>query len=275
MTRARRTVRDITTVGVLAVLMGSVYLLPPDTSLGEIQRAGLLRACIPPEYPPLVTADPQHPGIEVELLQALAGELGVRLELSRVSAMGRDFNPRSWGLNRAQCQVIAGGVVDSPLTRSFLDVVIPHAETGWAVVTPEPQAAPAVGRLDGGRIGVLVGVSGLDRIALSRYLRDRGVQPVIVASAEDLVAGLSEGRFEAAVTEALLAEQIAAAQGWSAAWLKGELERRSLVIGLWKGDLTLKRALAGAFARLEAHGEVGQILERYLGTGASAVDPSD
>ena len=35
------------------------------------------------------------------------------LVLSENRAMGRDFNPRNWGLNRAQCQVIAGGVVDS------------------------------------------------------------------------------------------------------------------------------------------------------------------
>ena len=53
-------------------LLGGVYLLPPDTSLAEVRKAGVLRACMPPSYPPLVTGDRDAPGIDVELLQALA-----------------------------------------------------------------------------------------------------------------------------------------------------------------------------------------------------------
>ena len=43
-------------------LLGAVYLLPPDTSLGEVRKAGVLRACMPPNYPPLVTGDPRCAG---------------------------------------------------------------------------------------------------------------------------------------------------------------------------------------------------------------------
>ena len=43
-------------------LLGAVYLLPPDTSLGEVRKAGVLRACMPPSYPPLVTGDSDAPG---------------------------------------------------------------------------------------------------------------------------------------------------------------------------------------------------------------------
>ena len=53
-------------------LLAGVYLLPADTSLSEVRRGGLLRACMPPVYPPLVTSDPSAPGIDVELLRALA-----------------------------------------------------------------------------------------------------------------------------------------------------------------------------------------------------------
>ena len=64
-------------------------------------------------------------------------------------------------------------------------------------------------------------------------------------SADALVAGLREGRFEAGVTEKLLADQIAAREHWRADWLPGDLPRYPVAFGLWKGDLTLKRALAG------------------------------
>ena len=68
-------------------------MLPPDTSLSEVRKAGLLRACMPPDYPPLVTGNRDAPGIDVELLQALAAKLGVNLVITSNPAMGQDFNP--------------------------------------------------------------------------------------------------------------------------------------------------------------------------------------
>src|SRR5262249_62254345 len=39
-------------------LLAGVYALPSDTSLAEVRKATILRACMPPTYPPLVTGDP-------------------------------------------------------------------------------------------------------------------------------------------------------------------------------------------------------------------------
>jgi ABC-type amino acid transport substrate-binding protein len=240
--------------------LAAVYLLPPDTSLKEVRKAGTLRACVPYRYPPLVTEDPAAPGIDIELLAGIAKDLGLRLDLSRNEAMGRDFNPRAWHVTRAQCEVLGGGIVASPVTRSFLETSPPYEETGWAFVLPAPLAT-----IEGRRAGVLAGVSGLDRIALARYLRDRKVELAIVPAAADLVQGLRDGRFDFGVTERLAAGQIAAREGWHAEWAPAELPRYPLVLGLWKGDLTLKRAIVGALARLERDGETAAILSRYLG----------
>jgi ABC-type amino acid transport substrate-binding protein len=95
-------------------LLAAVNLLPPDTSLSEVRAAGVLRACLPAAYPPLVTGDPAAPGIDVELLRELAKNMDLRLVVSTNAAMGRDFNPRNWHITRAQCDVLAGGVVASP-----------------------------------------------------------------------------------------------------------------------------------------------------------------
>jgi ABC-type amino acid transport substrate-binding protein len=243
--------------------LAAVYLLPPDTSLQEVRRAGILRACVPYLYPPLVTADAAAPGIDIELLDGVAKKLAVRLDLSRNEAMGRDFNPRSWHVTRAQCEVLGGGIVASPETRSFLETSPPYEETGWAFIEPMPLAA-----IEGRRAGVLAGTSGLDRIALARYLRERKVELTIVPNAPDLATGLRDRRFDFAVAERLLADQIAAREGWQVEW--APLPRYPLVIGLWKGDLTLKRAIVGALAQLERDGETAAILGRYLGARRTA-----
>jgi ABC-type amino acid transport substrate-binding protein len=241
-------------------LLGAVYLLPPDTSLSEVRKAGVLRACMPLSYPPLVTGDRDAPGIDVELLQALAKDMGVRLVVTPNAAMGQDFNPRNWHVTRAQCEVLAGGVVVSPTTKSFLETSPPYAQTGWALIVPRLPAD-----IQGRRVGVLTGISGLDRLALSSYLRAQQAQAVIVPSASELVQGLRDGRFDFGITERLLGEQLAARNGWSVAWTPAELPRYPVAFGLWKGDLTLKRAIADGMDNLRRNGEVAAIVGRYIG----------
>ena len=241
-------------------LLGGVYFLPADTSLREVRRAGLLRACMPPLYPPLVTADPAAPGIDVELLRALAKGLGLTFAMTPNPVMGQDFNPRNWRVTRAQCEVLAGGVVASPVTRSFLETSPSYAQTGWAFILPKPIA-----NVQSLRAGVLAGISGLDRIALSRFLRAKNVEITIATNAAELVNGLRQGRFDFGITEMLSAQQIATREGWVAEWAPPELPRFAVVFGLWKGDLTLKRAIVDGLARLESNGEIARIMARYRG----------
>jgi polar amino acid transport system substrate-binding protein/cystine transport system substrate-binding protein/membrane-bound lytic murein transglycosylase F len=254
----RRLARDLAGVAVVVSLLLLVTLLPPDTSLSEVRANGAIRACVPTSYPPLVTGDPDRPGIDIELLRAVADRIGVALLLSPSDAIGRDFNPRNWAINRGKCQILAGGVVDSPLTRSFLDTGPPYARTGWAVLAPAPLA-----ELDGHTLGVLTIVSGLDRIGLASWLRRHEVTARVVRSGAALVAGIADGRLDGGITEALLAGELAAGHGWWVAPLPDELPRYNLVFGLWKGDLTLKRAIVRAFRQLESDGTLAAILERY------------
>jgi ABC-type amino acid transport substrate-binding protein len=246
-------------------LLGGVYALPPDTSLSEVRKSGLLRVCMPPSYPPLVTGNPEAPGIDVELVQAVANKLGVRMVVNLNQAIGQDFNPRNWRVTRAQCEVLAGGVVASPTTRSFLETSPSYAQTGWALVAPKPPAD-----IQGRRVGVLTGISGLDRLALSRYLRAQAAEVTIVPNAAEFVQGLRAGRFDVGVTERLLGGQLAAREGWSVEWAAAELPRYPVVFGLWKGDLTLKRAIVSGLETLARDGEVAKIIARYIGDARAA-----
>jgi polar amino acid transport system substrate-binding protein/cystine transport system substrate-binding protein/membrane-bound lytic murein transglycosylase F len=255
--------RDVITFSGVFGLLGAVYLLPPDTALQQVRAAGTLRVCIPPSYPPLVTGNPAAPGIDVELLRAIARELDVRLVTVVNPAMGRDFNPRAWRITRAQCEILAGGVVGSRTTRSFLDTTPGYAETGWAWVSPHPGVP-----LQGHRVGVLVGVSGLDRVALGAWLRAAKAQVTVVTDATDLAQGLQDGRFDVGVTERLFAVQLAEPKGWAVGSMPAELSRYPIVFGLWKGDLTLKRAIVSAQQRVRQSGEMARIMAQYIPAGS-------
>ena len=253
-------------LGLIIVLLLLVGSVPPDTSLSEIRKTGSLKVCIPTTYPPLVTGDPAQPGIDIEILRAISDYIGVKLLLSPNDAMGRDFNLLNWGITRGNCQVLAGGFVDTKLTRSFLDTGPPYAKTGWAIVTPAPLEY-----IGGLTVGVLTNISGLDRIGLSKYLRAQDIKVRIMRDSQALVDGIAGGELDGGITEALLASKLAGDNDWWATSLPDELARYNLVFGFWKGDLTLKRKVAQAFRQLQSDGTLGTILDRY---GARRVIPS-
>ncbi len=241
----------ISALAVLGLVLG-VSFLPPDTSLQLIRESGTLRVCVPPSYPPLVNSvgDPDAPGYDIELIREIADRLDLRVSFATNQAITRDFNPRSWGITRAQCQLIAGGVVASPTTRSFLDTSPAYLQTGWAIVSPGP-----IQSLAGVSVGFFAGLSGLDRLGLSRYLRQAGADIVVVSSREALIEGIASGRLAAGVTEALTARTIAGdVEEWVVTWMPDSLGRYDIAIGLWKGDLTLKRAIADIVYDLTAEG---------------------
>jgi polar amino acid transport system substrate-binding protein/cystine transport system substrate-binding protein/membrane-bound lytic murein transglycosylase F len=260
----RNALGSLPILGVLA----AVYLLPPDTSLSEVRRAGALHVCLPPTAPPFVTGDAAMPGMDIEILQALSHDLGLTLARTEEPAMGRDFNPRAWHVTRAACEVLAGGIVASPMTRAFLETSPPYSETGWAIITQQPSPAKELTWTDlhGRKLGVFAPPSGLDRIALASRLRAEEAQVSIAPTADALAAGLREGRLEAAVTEQLLADTIATREHWSVQWLPPDLPRFAIAFGLWKGDLTLKRALGGALEDHLRDGTIAAIRAKYLGS---------
>src|SRR5262249_25105006 len=67
-----------------------------------------------------------------------------------------------------------------------------------------------------------------------------------------------------------LAQEIAAREGFAVEWAPPELPRYPLVLGLWKGDLTLKRAIVDGLDRLARRGEIARIMGRYLKQGKVA-----
>ncbi len=73
--------------------------------------------------------------------------------------------------------------------------------------------------LEGQRIGVLVGVSGLDRVAWAAWLRAAKAHVTITLDVTELVQGLKDGRFDVGVY-------------WNACW---PLNWRPRLDGAWDG----------------------------------------
>lgn len=250
--------RDLLIVVLTIAPLSLVYLLPTDTSLAEVEQRGVLTACVPTAYPPLVMPGEDR-GFDVAMLTELARRLGVGLNLNVNPAIGQDFNPRNWRISRAQCQILAGGVVVSDQTRSFLDTISTDIETGWAVLTKGQPILPR-----GAKVGIFPGTGGLDRVALSGLMRQHGIAVTLLPSAAALERALQTGAIDAGITESLGARGLAKTHpDWTVAWLPAPSARYPLGYGLWKGDLTLKKRLQTILSDLEREGFVRDLEARY------------
>ena len=97
----RRLARDLVAIAVVFGLLAAVYLLPPDTSLAEVRgRTSHPAPACPTTYPPLVTGDPDRPGIDVEILGPSPTTSASSCCSAPSAAIGRDFNPRNWAVTR-------------------------------------------------------------------------------------------------------------------------------------------------------------------------------
>lgn len=206
---------------VLAVLVIASFV-PPDASLSHIKQRGVLRVCAPPQM---------VGEAEGALLQRIVDNLAVRLQLDYLPSMGGDANPRNWRISRAQCDMIGGGLVDNATTRSFLTVVPSGLETGWAS-WPRPLQ-------ECGQVALYTGVSGLDRIGLSRALKQAGIRPVLVGDVKNLP--FSDAESVCAVAEIT---HIRGRYADHARIFPVNSDAISQTgFGLWKGDATLARAV--------------------------------
>lgn len=268
--RPHRWLRAGFNIALIAGLLTAISFLPPDTSLRDRERAGVLKACVPPSYPPLVTGDPARPGYDIELLSAVAQQLDLRLQINVLSSIGIDFNPRNWLLNRSQCDVVAGGVADTDQTRSFLQTIPTDAETGWVGISRD-GALPATG----GRIAVLPGTTGLDRLTLSSWLRKEGLAVMPIRNVGQLRQALLDGTTLAGLTERFAAGELALSEeGFRLFWLPEQsFAHYRMAIGLWKGDQTLRRGIVGALEKLRQTGALAQLAANYGLDDAIASEP--
>lgn len=254
-------------LAIVVGLLGAANFLPQDNSLRDRRAAGVLKLCVPATFPPLVTGDAQMPGYDIDLAKAMAERMGLRLTVNTVPSIGRDFNPRNWNLTRAQCDVIGGGIADTIQSRGFLQLLPTGLEIGWLMIAPDGALPPS-----GATVAVLPGTSGLDRLALSAWLRDHGYRPRPVRSTSELADMLARGEATAAIGESLtIAPLLARLDGEKALWPEGEnISPRPLAFGTWKGDVTLKRAMQSALADLEQSGVAEALRTRYGQTDVAA-----
>jgi polar amino acid transport system substrate-binding protein len=257
----RRTLRALTLAAsaacALAASAACVIAWPAQArSLKLIQDTGYLGLCAHPNSLPFASKTATPPGFEIELGQAIADRLHVRLTPDWVLTAGQ--------IPRAACDLLLDVIADEQAqSDNGLKFSKPYYRNGVALVVPRGGKIDGFAALNGAtKVGVAVGsVTGM-------LLSQRGVAISIFGFEEDMIAAVASGEIAAAAVTPIFA-------GWflrthpdlSLTLLPMDTaEPRfhwSIAVGMRRSDPPLRAAIDEAVATFLADGTIARIYGGY------------
>lgn len=237
---------------VLVALAGAAACARP---LAEVRQRGEISVCANPDALPYSSNQPQTPGFQLEIAQALAERLGVKLQVAWIIPRVRA------GL--VDCDLLLDTIADPEAQRGPLRLSRPYQRSGVALALRSGLRADRFDDLPAGtRIGVMV-----ESLA-SRSLNERGLHTVPYVFEPDMVADLAKGELDAcAVSPATIAWYIRqhpeAGLRYTHAYDSEPELRWNVAVGMRRSDDALVQAVDAALAQLADEGTLARIYGRY------------
>jgi polar amino acid transport system substrate-binding protein len=215
---------------------------------------------------PYVFEDPQHPGqwtgFEAEIAEALARELGVRVELVQ-----NDWSTLVPSLERGTFDIAMNGLEVTDARKQRIAFTTPYyAFHEQLVARVGDKRITQLGSLRGLRVGTLANSLAWDMLEASGAVR------VSYEGVEEPFLDLGQGR-----TDAVLLDDVIVARYGERPGLRvvADVGTGTYAIGVRKQDTALRDALDAALSRMTASGELGTILSRWQLRPAADPAPSD
>jgi len=231
-----------------------------DPTWERVKRERVLRVGLDPTYPPFGYYDEADEivGYDVDLARALAGRLGLRVELVPVH-----FDGLYDALAAGRADVLISALPFDP--RRTKDVLYspPYFQAGQVIVArADDTAVKSVRDLTGRRVAVEWGSSGDVEI---RRLADRGIQAQVVRfeTPQAALAALEQSRVDVTVVDAVSAYHFVNRNG-DFKVIQPPLTNEPYVMAFRADSPVLWDTLNRALAQLSVDGYLQQLLARWF-----------
>ena len=240
--------------------------LPP-----AIARSGTLHVAIVPNYPPLDFKDPatgQLTGFDVDLGEAIAGKLGVRIAWQETS-----FDQMIPAIATGRVDAILSGMSDLA-TRHDAASFVDYMKTGpqFFVQTSHAAEFPDMKALCGKSVGASRRTNFPKDIAAwsdANCAADKPVKFVGTEGSADARTQLKEGRIDAAVQGSETLPYIMGQEPGSYVALGGPIAVQYTGMAIGVKETGLQQAVAGALDALIADGTYRRLLDKWQLSGAA------
>ena len=205
-----------------------------------------------PDFPPFESLDGSEVvGIEVDILQAITGKLGMELKLELEQM---DFESVIPGVQAGKFDIGMSGITITEDRQKNCDFTQPYVLASQAIVVTPDSDITCKADLTGKTISVQTGTTAED------YCMENGYDVLAFAANNDAAAALTSGKAAAWVVDNEVAVALAAQQGLVV--LDEAMTSEPYAFAFAKGsDLTAQ--FDGALGELLADGTVEQIFENY------------
>ncbi|MCI6172690.1 MAG: basic amino acid ABC transporter substrate-binding protein [Clostridiales bacterium] len=255
---------------VTAISMTAVAVPAATDQVEAIKKAGKIQMTTNAEFEPFEYKDGDEiVGIDIDLSQAIADKLGVKLEVSDIA-----FDSLIPSMNAGKADFIAAGMTATEDRKKNVDFSDPYFNASQAIIVAKDSDIKTREDLNGKTVGVQQGTTG-DTYCTN----DDGSSDVKVKEVKrypkgmDAVSDLIAGRLDAVVIDDYPAEKLAAKNADKVVKLDDALTEEEYAIAMPKGS-DLVDVVNGVIKDLKDSGELNKIIDKYIGddteSGASS-----
>ncbi|MDR2663459.1 MAG: transporter substrate-binding domain-containing protein [Treponema sp.] len=206
-------------------------------------------------------------GVDIDLGQAIADELGVKLKI-----INADFDGFSLAVQNGQADMAIAAITITEERRETLDFSDPYTNSCQYILKHESDTAlSSLNDLAGYKVGVHLGTTG-DFLISSQItdgvLTGTGAEVVQYKSLQEASLALMKGDLGAIVCDDLLAKNLAVVNRgltcFEARFADGSIEEEFYGVAVAKGNASLLEAINGAIKKLLAQDFVNKRLEYHI-----------
>lgn len=198
-------VRKILTLALAVMMLAGLFTGcgSSGTTLQDIQEKGTLVMATSPDFPPFEYLEGSEVvGIEVDILNLVAAEMGVTLEIQQM-----DFDSVIPGVQAGKFDIGASGITATEKRKENVDFSQAYFLASQAIVVAADSPIASKADLDGKTISVQTGTTAED------YCMSQGYEVLAFTANNDAAAALTSGKVDAWVVDNEVALVLAAENG--------------------------------------------------------------
>ncbi|HJG79959.1 MAG TPA: ABC transporter substrate-binding protein [Brevibacterium senegalense] len=234
-----------------------------ETEAGGVQlvNAGTLTLCSDIPYEPFeFVQDGENVGLDIDLAQATADDLGVELE---VITTAFEAIQSGSALDTDQCDIALSGMTITEERASQMDFSKPYLKDNLALMTKKDSDITSIEDLQGEKAGVQQATTG------EAYATDNGVEPVQFEDAGLMTQGIQSGQVDAVIAN--ISTIYAATEADDSLTLVEEYDTGEVIGAAVKmGNTALLEQFETTMTDLRETGEYDDLVDQWFGEVADA-----
>lgn len=222
-------------------------------SLEAIQKKGVITVATSPDFPPFESLEGgEIVGIEVDIMELIAAELGVEIQFEQM-----DFDSVLPGVQAGKFDVGMSGITVTEKRLENADFTEPYFLASQAIVVLADSGIAGKADLEGKTISVQTGTTA------ESYCMENGYEVLAFQANNDAVSALTSGKVDAWVVDNEVAIALSAEQNGATVVLDEAMTSEPYAFAFAKGSDTLVEAINAAQAKLIADGTIEAIFADY------------